>query len=58
LPFASAAGKPARRPAPEDVRRRPSNLWFPVYHTAFRIHGYRTVHIFSGQRGRASAAHG
>src|SRR5215211_2403155 len=36
LPFASAAGKPARRCAPEDVQRRPRNLWFAVHHAAFR----------------------
>src|SRR5918994_158290 len=57
LPFASAVGKLARRSAPEDVQGRPRNLWFAVHH-AFRIHGYRTGHIFIGQRGRVSAAHG
>jgi hypothetical protein len=57
LPFASAVGKLARRSAPEDVQGRSRNLWFAVHH-AFRIHGYRTVHIFIGLRGRVSAAHG
>src|SRR5215204_6281358 len=32
LPFASAAGKPARRTAPEDVQGWPRNLWFAVHH--------------------------
>jgi len=48
LPFGSAAGKQARRSAPEDVQGRPRNLWSAFYH-AFRIHGYRSIHVFDGR---------
>ena len=36
MPFASAAGKPARRTAPEHVQGGLRNLWFAVHHAAFR----------------------
>src|SRR5215208_8363100 len=35
LPFAFAAGKPARRTAPEDVQGRPRNLWLAIHHAFF-----------------------
>src|SRR5829696_9442019 len=36
---------------------RPRNLWFALHHE-FCVRAYRTVHIFIGQRGLVSSAHG